>query len=672
MKYLYLLILFFFSSLLTAQDSKRLNRIEKLKAEIALSENGKKLQYMDSLVRTVNYTPSLKFDSIVKATIAFALQIDSVGIAANRTADLIYYNNTIVNKPEEGLAIFIQFLDKNLPVKNSYSLARLYLNGADSYFFNKQQNKAIEIYEIAEKYAIKAKEDRLLGFVNLYIGETRESLGMFVEASQNYNTAYNYFVKVKDTFNIISSKNSLSRLYSKNGFYKEAKSVRDDAILLLEITKNYEQLANSYYNASVVYSELGNQNKRIDNLLKALEFNNKSTMDLSGPAILSTLAIAYAKNNNTQLSKKYLKEAEKDSEAITKGKNEELYKEALMTIALVDKDFKKAIILGNDLLSMKIKRKDPSEIVRLEKLVAEIYEKLGDSKNSLIHLKNHLSLNDSIKSSQKVKNLIYYQTLYETDKRDFKIIEQGENIEVLNAKNKVKNQWIIFTSIGLIGVFAFILLIRSRNTASKRQKLQQKFSQDLIQIKEDESIRLARELHDSVGQKMMLLSKKIKLHNLDEISILANSTLEELRSISKNLHPSIIEQLGITSAITTLINEVDKHTNLFFTNDINGIDGALDKESNLHVYRILQETLNNIVKHAEATTVFVTIEKNANTIKMVVKDNGKGFEPLKAKVESKSLGMKTILERSIIINSKLSIDSNLGKGTTVKLVIPIK
>jgi tetratricopeptide (TPR) repeat protein len=459
--------------LVTAQDSELLNKIDKLKAEIALSENGKKLQFMDSLVKTINYNSSLKFDSIVKATVAFALQIDSLGIAANRTADLIYYNNSILNKPEEGIVIFNEFLNKNLPVKNSYSLARLYLNGADSYFFNNEYNKAIEIYEIAEKYAIKAKEDRLLGFVNLYIGQTRESLGMFVEASQNYNNAYNYFIKVKDTFNIISSKNSLAVLYSKNGFYEDAKRDRDEAMLLLHITKNYMQITNLYYNTAVDYSKLGIQDKRIDNLLKALEFSEKAEpINFIRPIILNTLVIAYAKNNNIDLAKEYLKEVESNLKENTKGQSNELYKEALLTIAFLDKDYKKAILIGNDLLNDKIKRREPIEIARIEKLVAEIYEKLGDSKNSLIHLKNHLILNDSIKSIQKVKNLVYYQTLYETDKKDFKIIEQGENIDVLNAKNKVKNQWIIFILISLIGLFAFILLLRSRNAASKIQKLQ--------------------------------------------------------------------------------------------------------------------------------------------------------------------------------------------------------
>jgi signal transduction histidine kinase len=111
---------------------------------------------------------------------------------------------------------------------------------------------------------------------------------------------------------------------------------------------------------------------------------------------------------------------------------------------------------------------------------------------------------------------------------------------------------------------------------------------------------------------------------------------------------------------------------MFFTNDIDSIDGVLDKESNLHIYRILQETLNNIVKHANATTVFVVIKKNVKTINIIVNDNGKGFNFIETKAKNKSLGMKTILERSKIINSKLWIDSNLGKGTIVKLVIPIK
>lgn len=202
------------------------------------------------------------------------------------------------------------------------------------------------------------------------------------------------------------------------------------------------------------------------------------------------------------------------------------------------------------------------------------------------------------------------------------------------------------------------------------QKRLQQFSQDLIKTQEEERTRVARELHDSVGQKLMLLTKKTKSSGDGDLESLAGNTLEELRTISRGLHPATIERLGVTAAITAMINEVDKNTNIFFTSEIENIDAKLNKDAALHLYRIIQEVLSNMVKHAEAKAAFITIETNDNEIKATVKDNGKGFEFLKGSKKHKSLGMKTLMERAKIIKSKLTIESQINKGTTVQLITP--
>jgi signal transduction histidine kinase len=673
MKRIILIFALLFSVFSVAQESDISNKIDDLKAHIERSEKDEKLKLLDSLSKLVRYKPKFNYDAIVSKTIAYALLLDSLNMATHKTADLIYYNNSIVFKPQEGLVLFKQFIAENLRAQNNNSLARLYLNGADSYFFINNFEEALTNYEISKSYALKAKNDRLLGFVNLYMGQTNETKGGFVAASQNYKKAYSYFLKVKDTHNIVNTKQSHSILYSKNGFYKEAQKERDEYTILLKKTNNYVQLANTYFNSSIDFGRLGMLDKRIDNLLKAIETSKKSERaGINRSIFLNSLVVAYAKNNNIELAEKYLKDVESNPEQNTKGRNKAYYKKAKMHVAFTKGKYKRSLLIAKELLTNNLQKGEPKDIERTEKFISLIYEKLGDSKNSLIYLKKHLQIIDSIQSIQKMNALSYYQTIYETEKRDFKIKEQSENISLLNVQNKVKNQWFIFTSTGLLSLFVFMYLLRSRNIAFKRRKVQQQFSQDLIKVKENESTRLARELHDSVGQKMMLLSKKIKLSGNDDISQLADSTLQELRNISKNLYPSIIDQLGITSAIIALVNEVDAHTNLFFTNDIDNIDTILDKESNLHLYRVLQELLNNIVKHAAATNVFVTIQKNANSINMKVRDNGKGFDYFKAKRENKNLGMITILERSKIINSKLEIKTNIGAATTVKLIIPIK
>lgn len=169
----------------------------------------------------------------------------------------------------------------------------------------------------------------------------------------------------------------------------------------------------------------------------------------------------------------------------------------------------------------------------------------------------------------------------------------------------------------------------------------------------------------------MLLTKKTKTTGNTEMESLATNTLEELRAISRGLHPATLEKLGPTAAIRTLIDEVDANTNIFFTHEIEDIDTLLSKEASLHLYRIIQEVLNNMVKHAEAKVASITIEKRKNAIETIIMDNGKGFENSEKLKTSASLGMKTLIERAKILNSKIDIKSQINKGTTVTLTIPV-
>lgn len=226
--------------------------------------------------------------------------------------------------------------------------------------------------------------------------------------------------------------------------------------------------------------------------------------------------------------------------------------------------------------------------------------------------------------------------------------------------------WAIMVFITTVSVFLYYYY---KNKAE--QKRNQAYTHNLIKAQEQERTRVARELHDSVGQKLMLLTKKTKTSGNAEMESLATNTLQELRAISRGLHPATLERLGPTAAIRTMIDEVDANTSIFFTHEIDDIDTLLSKEASLHLYRIIQEVLNNMVKHAEAKAASITIEKKKNTIEAIIMDNGKGFEHAEKLKTSDSLGMKTLLERAKILHSKIDIKSQINKGTTVTLIIPI-
>ncbi|GGI57651.1 hypothetical protein GCM10011444_19600 [Winogradskyella haliclonae] len=227
-----------------------------------------------------------------------------------------------------------------------------------------------------------------------------------------------------------------------------------------------------------------------------------------------------------------------------------------------------------------------------------------------------------------------------------------------------KTWWFItFLSLIIIGVLLYFL-----RQFQLRKRLQDQFALDLIQSQEDERKRIARELHDSVSQQLTLIKRKAQSNAQSEISELTNNTLEEVRHISRGLFPPLLKQLGFTESVEQLAIDIDENNELFVSTDIENIDDDLTDENALHLYRFVQECINNSLKHAGAKAISISIEKEKDVILVLIKDNGKGFDVSSAKNKT-SLGLKTLEERIKILNGELSIESKSGKGTTTKAKI---
>lgn len=226
---------------------------------------------------------------------------------------------------------------------------------------------------------------------------------------------------------------------------------------------------------------------------------------------------------------------------------------------------------------------------------AEVYKSFGRFKEAYVNKELYHIYNDSVINIDNVKKIqeLELTHLFRKEKvRDsMQLVKKKEiaetNTQLLKTESKLKSQWMLFGGIGLLALFTIIYLIRSKKFARSKQVLQEQLSQDLINGQEKERSRLARELHDSVGQKLMLLSKITKNIENSDAELLASSTLEEVRLISRGLHPSNLERLGLTEAINALIFSINSNTDLFFTDEIENIDNIFTKDTELHVYRII-------------------------------------------------------------------------------------
>ncbi len=474
MKFIPLVISLFFGIQIAAQNEELQNKIEFVNSKIQQTEKGERLTWLDSLTKLTYRNPKLEYDAALRQTIDLAIALDSLNFAAKKVGDLIGFQNNFLGKPKEGLKLFNTYREKLSKGTDFGAIGRMYLNAADSYYYTGDIDTSFEYYAITKDYAEKAKDEYLYGYALMYTGYNESEIGKFAEASQSLKEASQIFTKLKDTTNMLGAKNALAVLYSRNAFYEEAEKERNESILLIGKTDRHTALTNLYFNAAEDHKKTGDFKQQLLNIKAAFLANSKTNNAfLAEPRILTQLVDAYCKNDSITQAEKYFEDL---NSIYLKDKTEKLKEElvkAKHVLAFTTGDYKNAIKYSAEILSiLKSKKTHLGDIVTAEQYLAEAYKASGDDINYKKHLLNHYTLKDSLLNIQNVKSLAYYQTLYETEKRDLKIENQNANISLLNLKNKSKTQLLIFGSLGLLFLFGGVIVYRSFVSAKKRGLVQ--------------------------------------------------------------------------------------------------------------------------------------------------------------------------------------------------------
>ena len=227
----------------------------------------------------------------------------------------------------------------------------------------------------------------------------------------------------------------------------------------------------------------------------------------------------------------------------------------------------------------------------------------------------------------------------------------------------------------------------SRENLLEESNQRKILSKRLIDLLEKDRHDIAMELHDNIGQ--ILTSLKINLEIIDdklkpidtELGSFtkaaikrANQAINDLNNIAHGLMPGILDALGLVSSLHSLLNEFRKHTDIKIDFFNRNVGKRFDKEKEIAIYRIVQEALNNIIKHAKAKNVYVSLLKKGNVLSLSVEDNGVGFDQDKAMKISKGkgpLGLVIMRERAMQLDGELTIESKMGKGTHLLAEVPI-
>jgi signal transduction histidine kinase/streptogramin lyase len=232
---------------------------------------------------------------------------------------------------------------------------------------------------------------------------------------------------------------------------------------------------------------------------------------------------------------------------------------------------------------------------------------------------------------------------------------------------------------------ALIIWLIYHNRVSHLQEIadaKTAFSRQLIESQEAERKRIAAELHDGLGQNLVVIKNRAMLginkgddkervaRELNNISESAAQALEEVREITNNLRPQLLDRLGLTKAINAMLKKVSGVINL--ESEIDSIDGIFNETQEISIYRIVQESLNNIIKHSDASDAIVRIKRDANKVLITIEDNGKGFDVANTKSNNSGLGLVGLKERAQLLNGEFVIDSKIGKGTKIRVAIERK
>ena len=222
-----------------------------------------------------------------------------------------------------------------------------------------------------------------------------------------------------------------------------------------------------------------------------------------------------------------------------------------------------------------------------------------------------------------------------------------------------------------------------REAGERELRSRENFTRQLIEAEEQERQRLAAELHDGLGQNLSIIKNKAytalekgslppaATEQLRDISRCTADAIAELRDLVRNLRPLQIEQLGLTDALRMLVEKAAQSSGLRIDRRIEDVDDVLKGSAATHVYRIVQEALNNLVKHAGATRAELRIERDIHCVRLRLSDNGGGFE-VKAATIRGGFGLTSLGERAQMLGGSLKIQSIPGTGTTLIVELPIR
>lgn len=641
-----------------------------MESSSSFEERKKAFKKIDKLTYGKDYPAFVKY---ANRFADIAIQHKKYDIAANTIVDVcgVY---TSMGIPDKSVLALEKILPYEHLLKDSRNKGNLFLKRAGYYYHGNDFKKSVEDYSTAiTKFS--EKDSIFIADAFFFRGQAHSYLADLLNAIKDYETAVIYYRNLKDEQYVVNTYASLALLYSDNGFYEEANRIRERYVNDAIEKGNYRLAAVTFHNKAIEAFKLNNLKDSEQFLLKAETlFKKLQNKDYGGMArVHCKLIELYAEKNQITKAQFYLSKVE-NQQQLLENNNLVLvsYYQAKSILEKARGNYYTALDLLKKSTQLLKNWNNVRKQIRHERLFYDLYQKMGNKEQALSHYENYNTLKDSIFSIQKTNALLYYQNLYESERKEKSLQEKEANIQLLEKTNTIRTNWMIFGGFGLCFLFGFFFVLRSKVESDKKKQLQEVYSQKLILAQENERKRIANELHDSLGQNLLMIKNQLVSNDSEHLKNLTNNTINEMRSIAMNLHPYQLREFGLTKALEMNLKKFEQNnTGIFVSYEVDNLDNLFNETQQLNIYRIVQECITNIVKHARATAARFVFEKKENIIEITINDNGAGYNFQKSLQNKSSLGLKTIQERINLLKGVMSVSSEKNKGSKIEIEIPV-
>ncbi|GGG58500.1 tetratricopeptide repeat-containing sensor histidine kinase [Epilithonimonas arachidiradicis] len=556
-----------------------------------------------------------------------------------------------------------------------------------SYAFETQYSKAIKYYKQALSLAEQLKYyyeianlNNNLGTIYNEFGNYRGAYIYFIKALQNYDLSGNRQKKTGTLNNIGLTYLNLNHQDKALGYFKKAlnsSTINKDSILAATILNNIaicnfakkdiekgmsslkrslsiSEKTNNLYGTCVSYQIMGNNYLSLNDKANAYNAYLKSVAIAEKAGLVNLLAIS---------------------------------KVGLARLALSEGLPDKALKYANEVMAVSNDKNSQSLKADAMQLLASIYEDKNDYKESLKNFKTHVKLREEMTNNTVVNQI------YDVEVEYLNQLNQLQKLELEKKELAISNKNIILLLMSLVFLIIFGGLYFIYRNHQNRQKvklqdtiieLTKRKSKAALEAEFRERKRIGRELHDSLGYLLSLaglnasvlkkrgdLSETKKNELLNALMENINEAFDEVRNISHNLAPSLLSEQGIKGALKNIADKVNQSGKIKMSFDTFGLQGQLDDLIDNALYRTIQEIVNNTIKHANASELFIQIARDSHQITLISEDNGKGFDSENLKNQS-SFGLTHIRSWIENLNGSLHIDSKINRGTIISILIPIQ